>query len=320
MIYPDEGVTDAHPLWEPEFFGDVPVVNGKAYPFVDVEPRRYRLRIVNGSQARFYNLKFASERGNAELPFHLIGTEGGLLRAPVELTKLLIAPGERVDVIVDFAAGERGTQWLLKNDARAPFPSGEHGDVTQLVQFRVARAAHAAETTTPADRIDLPALDRLPAPTQRRTQHLRELLDAGGDPIMLQVEDLAFLDPVTTMPAAGSTEDWLLVNTTADTHPIHLHLVHFEVIDRRPFNAAAYLAGQGIVYTGSAVPAPPTEDGRKDTVKAHPGEVTTIRATFDLPTYGPIELPEGTSHPQYVWHCHILEHEENDMMRPFEVV
>jgi spore coat protein A len=111
------------------------------------------------------------------------------------------------------------------------------------------------------------------------------------------------------------------VNTTADTHPIHLHLVTFEVIDRRAFDVASYdPETQAITYTGPAVPAPPNENGRKDTVQAHPGEVTRIRARFELPDEGKIELPPGVENPQYVWHCHILEHEENDMMRAFEVV
>jgi spore coat protein A len=115
-------------------------------------------------------------------------------------------------------------------------------------------------------------------------------------------------------------EDWLLVNTTADTHPIHLHLVTFEVIDRRPFNVDAYDPDtQAITYTGPAVPAAPNENGRKDTVQAHPGQVTRIRARFELPDEGSIELPPGVTNPQYVWHCHILEHEENGMMRAFEV-
>ena len=113
----------------------------------------------------------------------------------------------------------------------------------------------------------------------------------------------------------------LLVNTTADTHPIHLHLVTFEVIDRRPFDVNSYdPETQAITYTGPAVPALPNEKGRKDTVQAHPGEVTRIRARFELPDEGTIELPAGVDNPQYVWHCHILEHEENDMMRAFEVV
>ena len=82
MFYPTQGVTAYHPQWVPEFFGDVAVVNAKIWPFVDVEPRRYRLRIVNGSQSRFYNLQFANENSGRALPFAQIGTDGGLLRAP----------------------------------------------------------------------------------------------------------------------------------------------------------------------------------------------------------------------------------------------
>ena len=103
MFYPTQGVTAYHPQWVPEFFGDVAVVNAKIWPFVDVEPRRYRLRIVNGSQSRFYNLQFANENSGRALPFAQIGADGGLLRAPVAMTALLIAPGERADVIIDFA-------------------------------------------------------------------------------------------------------------------------------------------------------------------------------------------------------------------------
>ena len=167
----------------------------------------------------------------------------------------------------------------------------------------------------------------LPAPSVTRVQHLSETLDPlTGNPINLNVEDAPYLDEdthlpdVTTTPAANAVEDWLLVNTTADTHPIHLHLVTFEVIDRRPFVAAYDPATQAITYTGPAVPAAPNENGRKDTVQANPGEVTRIRARFELPDEGTIELPPGVDNPQYVWHCHILEHEENDMMRAFEVV
>jgi spore coat protein A, manganese oxidase len=159
-------------------------------------------------------------------------------------------------------------------------------------------------------------------------QHLSETLDPlTGAPIHLNVEDAPYLGSdtglpeVSTKPSAGATEDWLLVNTTADTHPIHLHLVTFEVIDRRPFDVAAYdPTTKVITYTGPPQPAAPNENGRKDTVQANPGQVTRIRATFDLPDEGTIQLPPGVADPQYVWHCHILEHEENDMMRAFEVV
>jgi spore coat protein A, manganese oxidase len=327
MYYPSVGVTDLHPQWVPEFFGDVAVVNAKIWPYVDVEPRRYRLRIVNGSQSRFYNLRFAREDGGGTLPFTQIGADGGLLRAPVELTALLIAPGERADVIVDFA-GRLGSSFIVTTNARAPFPMGGRASLSQLLKFRVRQSLQGTDTTLAAADLELPALGSLPDPSVTRVQHLSETLDElTGAPITLNVEDAPYLTgglpEVTTRPRAGATEDWLLVNTTADTHPIHLHLVTFEVIDRRPFDVAAYdPVAQTIVYTGPAVPAERTENGRKDTVQAHPGQVTRIRARFELPDEGTIELPTGVgvTEPQYVWHCHILEHEENDMMRAFEVV
>ena len=297
MFYPDDGLPP-HEVWVPEFFGDTPVVNGKAYPFLNVEPRRYRFRIVNGSQARFYGLKFAGSGGTL-LPFTVIGAEGGLLRAPVQVTKFVIAPGERVDIIVDFAALPRITQWVLKNDAKAPFPNGRGGEVNQLMRFNVNLPLNGTDTTTPGPDLVLPTLATLPpAVGLPREQMLDEQMDPfTGNPVVLHVEGQPYLDEstglpgVSTIPNQGEVEDWLLVNTTGDTHPIHLHLVHFEVIDRRPFNVATYMAGGGLVYTGPAVPAPPWENGLKDTVQAHPGEVTRIRAQFNLPTYGPIRAP-----------------------------
>ncbi len=328
MFYPTQGVTAYHPQWVPEFFGDVAVVNAKIWPFVDVEPRRYRLRIVNGSQSRFYNLQFAEENSGRPLPFTQIGAEGGLLRAPVPMTGLLIAPGERADVIIDFAGHRKNASFIVTNNARAPYPMGGRATLSQLLKIRVNRALQGTDDTTPAANLQLPALPPLPAPSVTRVQHLSETLDPLTDaPITLNVEDAPYLDEqtglpdVTTKPASNAVEDWLLVNTTADTHPIHLHLVTFEVIDRRPFDVAAYdPKTQAISYTGPVVPAPANEDGLKDTVQAHPGQVTRIRARFELPDEGTIELPPGVSNPQYVWHCHILEHEENDMMRAFEVV
>ena len=327
LFYPTEGVTPDHPEWVPEFFGDVAVVNAKIWPFVDVEPRRYRLRIVNGSQSRFYNLQVAGENSGLPLPFTQIGTEGGLLRAPVPLTSLLIAPGERADVVIDFA-GHRNRSFIVTNNARAPYPMGERATLSQLLKIRVNRILQGTDMTTTPAKLQLPELPPLPAPSLTRVHHLSETLHPiAGAPIQLNLEDAPYLDEqthlpsVTTRPAADAVEDWLLVNTTADTHPIHLHLVTFEVIDRRPFDVSAYdPTTHAITYSGPAAPAAPNEDGRKDTVQAHPGQVTRIRARFELPDEGTIVLPPGVANPQYVWHCHILEHEENDMMRAFEVV
>jgi len=240
---------------------------------------------------------------------------------------LLIAPGERADLIIDFA-GQRGASFIVTNNARAPYPMGGRATLSQLLRLRVSQPLQGSDNTTPAANLQLPARPFLPAAALTRVQHLSETIDTlTGAPIQLNVEDAPYLDEetqlpdVTTKPIAGTVEDWLLVNTTADTHPIHLHLVTFEVIDRRPFDVAAYdPKTKKITYTGPAIPAAPNENGRKDTVQAHPGQVTRIRARFELPDEGTIELPPGVDNPQYVWHCHILEHEENDMMRAFAVV
>ena len=126
-------------------------------------------------------------------------------------------------------------------------------------------------------------------------------------------------------PAAGTVEDWVYINMTGDTHPMHTHLVTFQVVGRTPFDVAAYQAdvrrperrsrwdrSDRRSRPGRMLPPDPTERGFKDTVKVNPGYFTTIRAKFDL--------PNGVSAPQtYVHHCHIVEHEDNDMMQRFTV-
>jgi spore coat protein A len=275
-----------------EFFGDVAVVNAKIWPFVDVEPRRYRFRIVNGSQARFYNLQFADENSGKPLPFTQIGVEGGLLRAPVPMTALLIAPGERADVIIDFAGQHKNASFIATNNARAPYPMGARATLSQLLKIRVNRALQGTDDTTPAANLQLPALAPPPAHSVTRVQHLSETLDPLTDaPINLNVEDAPYLDEqtnlpdVTTKPEANAVEDWLLVNTTADTHPIHLHLVTFEVIDRRPFNVAAYdPETQAITYTGPPCPRHPTRMAAKTRFRPTPGRSPESEPGSSYPT------------------------------------
>lgn len=314
-----------HPIWVPEFFGDTPVVNAVAYPFLDVEPRRYRLRFYNGSQARFFNLKFATNQQNVLLPFWIIGMEQSLLPAPVRRTTLLLAPGERADVIIDFASLRKGTLVTLKNDAKAPFPGGQGGDVAQVMQFQVTKTLARPDTTTPPANILLPAVPRLsPTPgAPMREIVMKETMDmATGVPTDVRLNGKWFDDgTIDENPRVGDTEIWQFINLTVDAHPMHMHLVQFQVYDRQPFNAALFDADRmaGIIMpvgnyvTGPAVPPPPEEMGWKDTVKSMPGEITRVIAKFDVPPGS--ELPA-----EYVYHCHILEHEENEMMRPFAVM
>jgi bilirubin oxidase len=304
--------SDIAPIWNPEFFGNTMVVNGRTWPFLNVERRRYRLRFLNGCNSRFLILKF--DNG---LPFWQIGTEGGFLPAPVQLDRLLIALAERADVIVDFTNVPVGTNITLLNvGPDEPFGGGEPGvdfapsdpgTTGQVMQFRVvSSAATGTDTSTPPGLLRLPHLETLPSTSTRRALSLNELDSAvlpgvGPQSARLGTLDatgagvpLAWMDKITENIPFGATEIWELHNFTEDAHPIHVHLVQFQVVDRQPFG-------------GITRPPEIWETGFKDTVIAYPGEITRLKARFDI-------------HGEYVWHCHIIEHEDNEMMRPYMVL
>lgn len=341
LFYPVMGMTTIHPVWSMEFFGEIPVVNGRAYPFLDVEPRRYRFRLLNGSQSRFYNLWLKS--GSGPVPFQVIGNDGGLLPNPVATTNLLLAPGERADLIVDFSSVAMGDTLTLKNDAPAPFPGGGSNVLDQLMQLRVNRPLDGEDDSTSAGQLKLPAINNL---TPSPGAPLREIvLIENSDPaaamsgmgghqmggVMSSVTELLlngrhYGDPVEEKPVAGSTEIWQFINATSSTHPIHIHLVQFRILNRQPLDTEGYWTlwdlwrkGEGAApvisdyHSGAPIPPEPWEAGWKDTARANPGEVLRVIARFDLPA----DTPRPA---RYVYHCHILEHEDNEMMRPFEVI
>jgi spore coat protein A len=281
--------------WVAEFYGDASLVNGKLRPYVDVEPRAYRFRVVNASNARPFALRFADGRS-----FHQIGTDQGLLPAPVALSSVLLSPAERADLVVDFAGAE-GQRLVLQN-AAAP-----------LLQLRVAGSAPGARGTNARTRA-LPRVLRpmahlsAAAAATTRTLTLNEYHDAAKNRMLMLLDGKYWHDPVTERPVLGTTEVWSLVNLTEDAHPIHLHLVRFQILDRQPFDADEYNTSGKMLPIGDPVLPAANEAGWKDTVRADPGMVTRIIARFD-----------GFS-GRYVWHCHILEHAANEMMRPFEVI
>jgi spore coat protein A len=297
----------------PEFFGEFILVNGQAWPYLEVEPRKYRFRILNGSDSRFYTLKFQQRSGKA-LTIWQIGTDGGLLYKPVALTgALVLGPGERADVVVDFAEAA-GDSVFISNNAPIPYPFGDPAGITtrQLMRFNVGM-----------DSVDNPALPETlrPAPfavrdpvTRTRQVLLFEGVDEFGR-IFAQLGTVAggamtWDDPVTETPNDGDVEIWEIYNTTPDAHPIHLHLPQFEVLDRAPFKARQAKDGSLTnVTVGVAVGAPAYEKGPKDTVQTFPGQVTRIKVAFDLPATAKTEPQD------YVWHCHILSHEDHEMMR-----
>jgi FtsP/CotA-like multicopper oxidase with cupredoxin domain len=344
LFYDTQGVNPAvHPQWVPEFFGDVAVVNGKAWPNLNVATGLYRFRIVNGSDARFYNLKLSVKQAN----IIQIGTDGGLLNAPVNVGQLLLAPGERADVLIDFSRFKNGDKIVLQNNAPTPFPSGPRNKrkgglpIPQLMQFTVDTTLTPFQGTVPATLRggpgQPPAITPPTRPPAVRNLPLNEILDpASGFPLAVLLNNLHFNTASIETPTQGTTEMWNLINTTADTHPIHLHLVQFQLLERQPFDAAAYLAAwnAGLPNPGAEGqgphPAPSAPDrneqGFKDTIRANPGEITRIVAKFPTPAQAGFDPDAsytnaaGDTLQGYVWHCHILEHEDNDMMLKYRVI
>ena len=440
------GNPDINPYAIPEFFGDVMCVNGKSWPYFEVEPRRYFFRFLNGCNARFMALYLTSDHtSNPDVPdIWQIETDGGLLDTPVNISsfipytyqpsdeclpapinlgpvfdssRLFFAPGERMGVIIDFT-GYEGTTFTVNNDAPAPFPSG--GTTLDpkvegvIMQFRVKKPLSSPDTSfNPA----------VPGATLRSgDQAIVRLVDGDGglapgvvpnltrSLVLIEQEDPYSTAPVvvlcnntsyngrnpynnkrvgdsvpyckkslfvTELPQVGSTEIWEIVNLTPDTHPIHIHLIQFQLMNRQPFYlgntvppficagsyrnlyenlwglypkrpegvppGTVYAYGPPLPYLstpklggnpdvtpfliGNPIPPDPNEYGWKDTIKMNPGTVTRLVvrwANQEVPVGGvapgentfpfdPTDKRSGT----YVWHCHILDHEDNMMMRPF---
>lgn len=275
--------------WVPEVFGNAILVNGKLAPYLDVEPRKYRFRLMNGSNGRFYRFSFGDG-----LPFHLIGTEQGLLPAPILTRRVAMAPAERVDFVFDFSE-YAGENILLKSDA------------FEVMQFRVAAKGTNETSSLPSVLRPISRISEIQAIRTRRLT-LDEQMDLIQNSMGMLLNNTPWHMPITEKPALNTTEIWELVNLTDDAHPIHLHLVRFQILDRRAFDKFDFQDKGILRFTGPAIPAAPSETGWKDTVRADPGAVTRIIIPF-----------EGFT-GRYVWHCHVLEHEDNEMMRPYEVV
>jgi spore coat protein A len=406
LYFPNVGINPEHPFWVPEFVGDTIVVNGVAWPYMNVEPRRYRFLFINGSNARTYEMFFTNPVTKVMgPPMWQIGTDGGYLDAPVmidpnapkpAITKLALMPGERADVIVDFA-GFAGQTLLMRNTGRTPYDKGappSGSTLGQIMQFRVGSGSVADASYDPVSGIPLrtpmirladPAAGVLAAgitADKTRQLTLNEVIGAGGplevlvnntkwsgrssDTITFPNGERPDFSPVTVgnitdyyseLPNEGDTEIWEIVNLTADAHPMHTHLTQFQLINRQNFNTNKYnkayaAAFPGGVYypafgpplnygtgnpralggnpditpflQGLAMPPDPNEAGWKDTIKAFPGQVTRIAVRFaptDTPagTSGAFPFDPNASGHGYVWHCHIVDHEDNEMMRPYKV-
>lgn len=405
-----------HPYWVPEFVGDTIVVNGKSWPYKTVDAKRYRFLVLNGSNARAYNLSLPG------VPMWVIGNDGGYLDKPVQVNTLLVMPGERFEVIMDFA-GVAGQTLTMTNDAATPFPFGGAVDpatTARIIQFRVNKmnpavvdASYNPAAGTPLRsaaqqivRLANPVSGVLAAgvvPAKTRALTLNEIISRPvtigataypGGPTAVVLNNTSYdgmrTNPTTGMeepipgstkdklgnyvtetPSEGTTEVWELINLTVDSHPIHLHLSQFQILNRQAFDDVAYKAaydalfpasvqvdpatglpypggvwieefGPPLAYApsaasggkyggnpdmtpfllGAAIPPKPEEAGWKDTLLVPPGMVTRIvvrwaptdkalnAANLTFP-FDPAAMGAG-----YVWHCHIIDHEDNEMMRP----
>ncbi|BDG02487.1 multicopper oxidase family protein [Anaeromyxobacter oryzae] len=421
-----------HPYWVPEFLGDTVVVNGKAWPYLDLQPRRYRFLVLNGSNARTYELSLIDPVTKTfGPPMYVISNDGGYLDRPAKIDPaagqvLTVMPGERYEIIVDFA-GFGGRNFTLRNTARTPYPKGSPppgSTLGRVMQFRVGATAVADASYDPAagGALRTPmvrlasagALAQGVTPTVARELTLNEVMGMKvtwpnpitgvataypGGPLEILVNNTKWsgVDPRTMavrtdftrlptdpaglsyseLPREGETEIWEIVNLTADAHPMHLHLVQFQILNRQSFATNQYLTAYNALFPGGvfqggygppldyakfaprlnppyvhgfggtlvpvvggnpdvfpylqgpALAPGPQETGWKDTVMAPPGMVTRL-----VVRWAPTSVAAGTpaasatfpfdpssgGRYNYVWHCHIIDHEDNEMMRPDVVI
>jgi FtsP/CotA-like multicopper oxidase with cupredoxin domain len=351
-----------------ECFSPFTVVNGAIWPQLEVEPTTYRFRVLNGSNARTYRLVLARDGEPDHERITQIGTEGGLLLAPVAIPEqgLVLASAERADLLVDFSDLGAGTELILWNTATAPF-DGTFADPAaagtadlegllpypEVLRIRVREGRRSGYRAPQVLATDFERIrrDDLTGCVVRAVALVEQEAELAGEPPMLTMRELAedqdaekpaitlverqaggehvthwrtvasrFEDGVTFFPMLHRAEIWRLINLTADTHPIHVHLDAFQVLDRHA--AAVEVADEGITTTSTRATVrieqvlddgiphalDDNERGRKDTVRVNPNEVVDIVVRF--------EVFSG----RYMYHCHILEHEDRDMMRPFVVM
>ncbi len=407
LFFPTVGVNPEHPWWVPEFVGDTIIVNGKVWPYLNVDQKRYRFYVINGSNSRGYDMFLQNMTNGGKGPsIWVIASDGGYLDTPVEINpnatgqqimagaqkSLMMMPGERYEIIIDFGGLPAGTVLTLRNTAPTVDGNPKASTEGRIMQFRVSANAPVDASYNPATLTPIRSggqtIQRLVdpvtgastiTPTLTRFLTLNEIVGAGG-PLEALVNnskwggtdrpDFTLVAPnyLSEFPNEGATEIWEIANLTMDSHPIHLHAIQFQLMNRQPFNMAAWMAVYDAAFLGGmfmpgygppsdyntpntdgaiggnpaispyllGLPLPPLphEAGWKDTVIMHPGEVTRIVArwapqdtpvgsagSFSFKPDAPINPGALTEIPGvYVWHCHITDHEDNEMMRPDVVV
>ncbi|KAK7269862.1 hypothetical protein RIF29_22640 [Crotalaria pallida] len=316
-----------HPQWQPEYFGDAIIVNGKAWPRLTVRKRKYRFRIINASNARFFRFFFTNG-----LKFTHVASDSAYIQKPVTTNETLVGPSEITDIIVDFSQSKSNVV-ILANDARYPYPSGDPVNKANSMVMKFIILPHQEVDTSrvPKKLIEYPAAD-LSSVSHTRYIAMYEYTSDIDEPTHLYLNGKPYEAPVTETPKAGSTEVWYVINLTEDNHPLHIHLGLLKVLDQtelvslEKFKACmtklndAIKCHVGDNTRGKKVRVPAHEKGWKNVHKMMPGFVTKIVVRFSYIHTNASYGFDATKEPGYVYHCHVLDHEDNAMMRPFKVI
>ncbi|XP_019055919.1 PREDICTED: multicopper oxidase LPR1-like [Nelumbo nucifera] len=318
-----------HPQWQPEYFGDAMIVNGKAWPYLKVQRRKYRFRIINASNARYLRLHLSNG-----LTFVNVGADKSYLPSPVPTKNILLSPSEIADVIVDFSTS-KADEAVLINDARYPYPDGSLADPLnrKVMKFIIAsgKPKQPDRSSIPASLVKYPIATTVGA-AKTRYITMYEYLSPSGEPTQLLINGKTPEDPATETPKSGSTEVWEVINLTNDSHPLHLHLASIQAIkvqklvkldefkDCMRAKNDALKCNVKAHATGKVFKIPDYEKTWKFTVKIEPGCQTTIIAKFYLVHTGEPYPFDATTEPGYLYHCHILDHEDNVMVRPLKLI
>ncbi|KAK1298338.1 hypothetical protein QJS10_CPB14g00322 [Acorus calamus] len=318
-----------HPEWQPEYFGEAIIVNGKAWPYLKVKRRRYRFRILNASNARYLHLSLSNG-----LQFTVIGSDSSYLNTPVATPSVLLAPAEISDVVIDFSQSTTNEIELL-NDAPYPYPTGSPAGPLngKVMKFMLAQPdpTQRDNSTIPLKQVNYPLPSATDA-TVTRYIAMYEYLSPAGLSTHLYINGKRFEDPATETPKVGSIELWEVINLTGDNHPLHIHLGLFQRIKVQQLvnltdfqncmsaNNDAVACNISRYATGPTMAVPEYEKTWKNVVKMEPGYVTSVIVRFNLVDQKSQYPFDPTAEPGYVYHCHILDHEDNAMIRPLKMV
>lgn len=338
LNFPREGANIKNGPWTPGGDGDVIMVNGKVWPNLNVERRQYRFRALAAGNGRLFVIQL--ENNGTIVPFTLIGSDGGYLPAPKVVNNVTISITERADLLVDFSQFAAGTQIIMRN-------ADENVDDPNLDGIIMRFTVQNTQKVTPPTVPPLVARAALPTNAPKRIKTAQIHFDADDDQLR-SMDGLDFTSPPTEFPLIGSTEEWNFVNGGGSFHQIHIHLIEFQLINRQQIDVGGYITQWHLLnghlpttrpivvdptpfLIGAPIPPEPYETGWKDTIMARPGEVmrlVTRWAPQETPTGGvtpgqnqfPITAVSPTTDAWYLWHCHVLGHEDNDMMRKMPLV